>query len=157
MINLGATNTEKTVYWMFKMSESYKQNMYLKMLAKRLKGCNETETIKNIFNFCMDSLNYEPQQEQIIESPIYILSKGVSNCVNYSILIRTLCDILNIKCYFITVAYSEHIDSEHVFTVVLADNKSIIIDCVYCKIYKIKVINRTEMNHYNFKQFDYEA
>jgi hypothetical protein len=155
MLNLGPTNTVKTITYMYAMAKDYTSDMYMRNLAKRLRGCNQTETIKNIFNFCMDSIDYAPQTLQIIESPKYILSKGVSNCVNYSILIRTLCNILGIKCLFATVSYNKNIESEHVYTIVYVENRSIIIDCVYNKIYKLRVLNKTEINEQNFQLFDY--
>ena len=140
-----------------KIAEEFTKNMYMKTLAKRLRGCNDLQTVKNIFNFCLDSLDYEAQEEQIIETPTYILSKGVSNCVNYSILIRTLCNILNLDCKFATVSYSPNIESEHVYTILIVNNQSIIIDCVYCKVFNVRVINKTQINEHNFKLFTYES
>ncbi len=103
----------------------------IEQLANELRGNNDTDTCRNVWQFLIDKIRYVADVNvQEVKSPARLIHDGTGDCKSYSILTATVLRYLGIDHFFRFVSYSNKKRATHVYVVAIIDNKQIPIDAV---------------------------
>lgn len=103
--------------------------------AAYLKGKNDRETLRNIYDFVKNNLRYQPDRpgHEIIRSPAYLYDTRTGDCKSFSIAIGALCRAMGIPYRFRFSAMSPNLEFHHVYVMATdrQTGKDIAMDAVY--------------------------
>ena len=113
---------------------NYKKRI-VKDLAVLLRGCNDTETLKNIWQFVRTNIKYvaDSVNNDSVQSANALLFKGIGDCKSMTLISAAFCRELKIPYKFRFTGYDGSKRIKHVYLIAWADNKIIPVDCVYWK------------------------
>ena len=99
--------------------------------AQGLKGPTVQMSCINVWKFVKNNIKYllDPLGYQYIPTPAVVWKNRYSDCKGYSIFIKSLLTSLNIPCKFRFVSYSSNSTKTHVYVIVPALPKALILDC----------------------------
>ena len=100
-------------------------------LAQQLKGADDTETCRNVWQYLIDNIKYIADGvDQKIKSPARLVHDKVGDCKSYSLFTACILRELDIPHYFRFVSYSKRKEATHVYVVALINDIEIPIDAV---------------------------
>ncbi|MEI6555504.1 MAG: transglutaminase-like domain-containing protein [Paludibacter sp.] len=137
---MNIKNVNKVIYPNGDTSDIIKVVMYayeietdpqIKVLAEQLRGKNDTDTCRNIFNYLIKKIKYKADSDgtagELIKSPARLIVDGTGDCKSYSLFTAVILRWLDIPHVFRFASYSNTPEATHVY-VVTDDN--IVIDAV---------------------------
>lgn len=103
--------------------------------AAYLRGKNDRETLRNIYNFVKGNITYRPDRtgHEVIKSPAYLYDVGTGDCKSLSIAVGALCRAMGIPYRYRFSAASTNMQYHHVYVVATdrQTKKDVILDAVH--------------------------
>lgn len=103
--------------------------------AAYLRGKNDRETLRNIYNFVKGNIRYKTDRtgHEIVQSPAYLFDTGKGDCKSMSIAIAALCRAMGIPYRFRFSAAAANMEYHHVYVVATDRDtgKDTILDAVH--------------------------
>ena len=142
---MNIKNVNKVIYPNGDTSDIIKVVMYaydietdpqIKVLAEQLRGNNDTDTCRNIFNYLIKNIKYKADSDgnagELIKSPARLIVDGTGDCKSYSLFTAVILRWLDIPHVFRFASYSNTPEATHVYVVAGGRNSDsdIIIDAV---------------------------
>ena len=108
------------------------KNGQVKRFAPSLKAATQKETCNNVWKFLKKNVRYkeDPPGEQWIKEPARVWADKVCDCKSYSVFAASCLYHLGLQPVFRFVSFTRDKTPTHVYIIVNAGNKEIIIDCV---------------------------
>lgn len=103
------------------------------LIAPYLKSTNKLQTLKNIFIFCKNNVEYvkEGKELQTAKTLARILSDKKGDCKHYSTLCYSLCKALGIDCKLRLISQNFYnTDPTHIYVIAKVNGQTIVIDPV---------------------------
>jgi Transglutaminase-like superfamily len=106
---------------------------FFKKLAGLLRGSNDRETCKNVYNFVRLNVKYvkDDISNDTVKSAIATLFDGFGDCKSMTLLSGAILRELGIFYKIRFTAYDATKQVTHVYLIAFADGKDTIIDCVF--------------------------
>ena len=125
--NYSTDNIIEVVMWAYE-NETDSQ---ITELARTLRGANDTETCRNVWQYLIDKVQYIADGvNQDIKTPARLIHDGTGDCKSYSLFTACILRELGIKHFFRFVSYDKRKEATHVYVVAIIDNKELPIDAV---------------------------
>ena len=142
---MNIKNVNKVIYPNGDTSDIIKVVMYaydietdpqIKVLAEQLRGNNDTDTCRNIFNYLIKNIKYKADSDgnagELIKSPARLIVDGTGDCKSYSLFTAVILRWLDIPHVFRFASYSNSPEATHVYVVATSRDlsKDVVIDAV---------------------------
>ena len=119
-----------------------------KNIAKQFEGNDTYENCRAIWQFVYDHIKYRKDEDgkEQIQSPQYTWSVKAGDCDDYTVMIASILRNLNFKVCLRIAMYKTENGYQHIYPlVILADNSTIIMDCVAEKFdYEVPYIKKID-------------
>lgn len=109
------------------------ERRFVQKIAKLLRGANDKETCRNIYNFVRLNVRYvkDSLNNDTVKTANVTLFDGYGDCKSMTLLTGAILRELNIPYKIRFASYDGSKRVTHVYTVAKADGQDVIIDCVY--------------------------
>jgi len=103
--------------------------------AERLRGRDDMDTLRNVFNFVKKNVRYRADRpgKEVVKNPAALFASGVGDCKSFSIAIVSLCRALGFRNLSYRFAAYAPGDVTHVYPVCYLGGEPVILDAVYGK------------------------